>query len=43
MGTGTGIKFYLLDFAGTDMPESFGYCRGRVFTLPAPYPTPCYP
>jgi len=35
----TGIKFYPLDFAGTGMPSSFSYCRGRVFALPAPYPT----
>ena len=24
------------------MPYSFGYCRGRVFALPAPYPTHCH-
>jgi len=43
VGTGTGIKFYPLDFAGTGMPYSFGYRRGRVFTLPTPYPTRCHP
>ena len=32
-------EFYLLDFAGTGMSYSFGYCRGRVFNLPALYPT----
>ena len=24
------------------MPYSFGYCRGRVFAIPAPYPTRCH-
>ena len=37
MGTGMDIKVYPLNFAGTGVSYSFGYCQGRVFALPAPY------